>query len=56
MAPVTGIIGSMQALEVLKNLTEVISNEETILHDFNFLTGKTKKIRILKDPNCRICS
>ncbi len=56
MAPVAGIIGSLQALEAIKKITELDNeNEDRILKEFNFLTGKTKRIKVRHDPRCRIC-
>ena len=37
MAPVAGIIGSLQALEVIKKITELDNeNDDRILKEFNF--------------------
>ena len=57
MAPVAGIIGSLQALEAIKKITELYDEkEDRILKEFNFLTHKTKRIKVRHDPRCRICS
>jgi adenylyltransferase/sulfurtransferase len=56
LAPVAGVLGSLQALQAIKvilNLGEQLVGELMMIDalDLNF-----RKIRIQKDPGCDICS
>jgi len=56
LAPVVGILGSMQALEAIKlicNIGETLQNR-LLLFDALALQWRTMKFK--KDPNCPVCS
>lgn len=56
LSPVVGIIGSMQALEAIKVLTQVGQTLEgrLMLFDAKYMEWRTLKLR--KDPDCPVCS
>ena len=55
VAPVTGIIGSMQAMEVMKRILNLGSYRKGVIENFNFLNGGIQKINIRRDPLCKTC-
>ena len=55
LAPVTGVIGSLMAVEALKLLTGVGSPIGGRLLRYDALTGETRYSRIKKDPACPVC-
>lgn len=55
LAPVTGIIGSIQALEILKKILKIETYREGVLTNFDFLKGETQTIQIKSDPRCGTC-
>jgi len=50
-----GVIGCLQALEVLKYLTGIGENLKNSLLIWNGLTQEFRKITIKKDPSCKVC-
>ncbi len=55
IAPLAGIIGSMQALEVIKLITDVGDHLGGKLLTLNALTMTWRSLMIKKDPNCEVC-
>jgi adenylyltransferase/sulfurtransferase len=55
-APLTGIIGSLQATEALKLLGHVGQSLAGRLMLFDALNMKTRTLKLTKDPQCRVCS
>lgn len=56
LAPVVGILGSMQALETIKlicNIGETLQNRLLI---FDALALQWRTMKLNKDPNCPVCS
>jgi adenylyltransferase/sulfurtransferase len=56
LAPVVGILGSMQALEAIKlicNIGETLQNRLLI---FDALALQWRMMKLNKDPNCTVCS
>ncbi len=54
LPPVTGLIGSWQALEVIK----IILNKKTTpfnLIEFDALSNSIRKFNLEKDPICKVC-
>jgi len=51
----TGIIGSMMALEAIKHLTQTGQPLHNSLLLYDGLTATSRKIMLSKDPQCRIC-
>ena len=56
LAPLVGIIGSVQATEVLKVLFGIGESLCGRLLLFDAYTGKWRSLKLAKDPNCPICS
>ena len=56
LSPIVGIIGSIQALETLKILTNVgnILNGRLLVFDGSII--EWREIRLKQDPNCPVCS
>lgn len=55
LAPITGVIGSLQALETIKFLTmEKVWTDQLFI--FDALTMDSYQIKLLKKPNCPVCS
>ena len=52
---VTGIIGSMQAMEVIKLILKIGENSINTLTQFNALHNTIKKFKLHKDDNCELC-
>ncbi len=56
LAPVVGIIGSMQALEAIKVLTGVGTPACGRLLAFDGLQHEWRSIKLRRDPHCPVCS
>jgi adenylyltransferase/sulfurtransferase len=54
-APLTGVIGAMQAMEAIKLLVKAGEPLEGLLA-FDAAKTDWKKLRARKDPGCRVCS
>ncbi|OCQ51857.1 Molybdopterin-synthase adenylyltransferase [Photorhabdus australis subsp. thailandensis] len=56
MAPLVGTIGTLQAMETIKLLTGYgkIGSGKVLL--FDAMTMQFRDIKLLKDPNCEVCS
>jgi molybdopterin-synthase adenylyltransferase len=55
-APLTGVIGAMQAMEALKLLAEVGEPPDGKLVIFDAKTSDWRSVRVKKDPGCNACS
>ena len=53
---VTGMIGSMQAMEVIKLILDRGKNSINIVTKFDALTNEIKKFKLYKNENCKLCS
>jgi len=56
LAPVTGVIGSLQALEAIKVLLDIGESLCGRLLVFDGLYHEWRSIKLSKDPNCPVCS
>ncbi|MDF2177423.1 molybdopterin-synthase adenylyltransferase MoeB [Aliiglaciecola sp. CAU 1673] len=56
LAPVVGIIGVMQALEAVKLLTGIGQASLGRLQLFDGLQGRWQEFKVLRRPDCPICS
>ena len=56
LAPVVGIIGSIQATEAIKVLTGLGTDLCGRLVMFDALTMEWRELKLKKDPNCSVCS
>ena len=56
LAPLVGVIGSVQAAEALKLLGHVGQSLAGRLMLFDALNMKTRTLKLTKDPQCRVCS
>ena len=55
LAPVVGIIGSVQATEALKVLTDLGTDLSGRLVMVDALTMEWRELKLKKDPNCNVC-
>ncbi len=55
LAPVVGIIGSIQATEAIKVLTGLGTDLSGRLVMFDALTMEWRELKLKKDPNCGVC-
>ena len=55
MSPVVGIIGSMQAMEAIKLISNIGRPLRGRLLLFDASTSQWREMRLLKDPKCRVC-
>ncbi len=56
IGPLAGIMGSMQATEVIKEILEIGSSLTGYIQIFDILNNRTRKIKVNKDPKCLLCS
>ena len=56
LAPVVGILGSMQALEAIKVICELGDTLQNRLLIFDALALQWRTMKLQKDPNCTVCS
>jgi adenylyltransferase/sulfurtransferase len=54
-APLTGVIGAMQAMEAIKLVAQV-GEPMSGLATFDAKTSEWKTLRLKKDPGCRVCA
>lgn len=55
LAPVVGVIGTMMAVECIKELLTLGDSNANILSLYNGLTGQTSRIDIKKKSSCKAC-
>ena len=55
LAPLTGVIGSMQAIEAMKLITGIGESLAGRLLLLDALHGESRTVRISKDPRCPVC-
>lgn len=55
LGAVTGVMGTLQATEVLKEITGIGQSLAGYLLVWNALDAEFRKIRLKKDPACRVC-
>ncbi|ACV26643.1 HesA/MoeB/ThiF family protein [Kangiella koreensis] len=55
LAPVVGVIGSLQATEVLKTLMGIGKTLDSRLLVYDGLNASFKDMKITKDPACEVC-
>ncbi len=56
LAPVVGILGSMQALEAIKLICNIGDTLKNRLLIFDALALQWRTMKLNKDPNCPVCS
>jgi molybdopterin-synthase adenylyltransferase len=54
-APLTGVIGAMQAMEAIKLLVEVGESLNGRLQTFDAKNTEWRSVRVKKDPSCEVC-
>jgi adenylyltransferase/sulfurtransferase len=54
-APLTGVIGAMQAMEAIKLLAEVGESLNGRLMMFDAKSADWRSVRVKKDPACQVC-
>jgi molybdopterin/thiamine biosynthesis adenylyltransferase len=55
IGPLAGVMGSLQALEVIKELLEIGASLSGALLTVDALSMEIKKLRLARDPECRHC-
>jgi adenylyltransferase/sulfurtransferase len=55
-APLTGVIGAMQAMEAIKLLAAVGESLSGRLLMLDAKNGEWRSVRVKKDPHCAVCS
>ena len=55
LAPVVGVLGSMQALEAIKLLTGIGNTLQGQLLLFDAMSMQWRTLKLKKDPNCPVC-
>ena len=55
LAPLTGVIGAMQAVETIKLITDIGESLKGHLLLFDALHSEWRKITLPKNPNCEVC-
>ena len=53
MTALAGIAGSLQANEVIKSILNIKNNLNGNIMIFNALNSNFRKVRLLKNPNCK---
>lgn len=56
LAPVVGILGSMQALEAIKLICKLGETLQNRLLIFDALALNWRTMKLSKDPNCKVCN
>lgn len=56
LAPVVGVLGSMQALEAIKLICNIGETLQNRLFIFDALALQWRTIKLNKDPKCQVCS
>jgi len=55
-APLTGVIGAMQAMEAIKFVAGVGESLSGRLQIFDAKSADWRSVRVAKDPACAVCS
>ena len=55
-APLTGVIGAMQAMEAIKLIAGVGESLNARLLTFDAKSAEWRSIKIAKDPACEVCA
>ena len=56
IAPLVGMIGSMQALEAIKTLLNIGQSPVGVLHIFDAKYHQWRSLKFKKDPKCPVCN
>jgi len=54
-APLTGVIGAMQAMEAIKLLAGIGESLNGKLQVFDAKNGDWRSVKVAKDPRCSVC-
>jgi adenylyltransferase/sulfurtransferase len=55
LAPLTGVIGALQAMEAIKLIARAGAPASGKLLAFDALKAEWRSIKTRKDPECRVC-
>ncbi|MFB5079301.1 molybdopterin-synthase adenylyltransferase MoeB [Raoultella sp. C349492] len=56
MAPLVGVIGSLQAMEAIKVLTQYGTPAAGKLVMYDAMTCQFREIKLMRDPQCEVCA
>ena len=56
LGSIGGVFGSLQATEVIKETLKIGTSLAGFLNIYDLLNNTFRKIKIVKDPNCQLCS
>ena len=56
LGSIGGVFGSLQATEVIKETLKIGNSLAGFLNIYDLLNNTFRKIKIVKDPNCQLCS
>ncbi|HZN86097.1 MAG TPA: ThiF family adenylyltransferase, partial [Burkholderiales bacterium] len=54
-APLTGVIGAMQAMEALKLAAEIGESLDGRMVIFDAKSAEWRTVRVKRDPACKVC-
>ena len=55
-APLTGVIGALQAMEAIKLVAGIGESLDKKLVVFDAKTAEWRSVRVARDPACGVCS
>jgi adenylyltransferase/sulfurtransferase len=55
-APLTGVVGAMQAMEAMKLAAGIGESLDGRLLIFDAKSAEWRTVRVKKDPGCRVCA
>ncbi|WP_404652990.1 molybdopterin-synthase adenylyltransferase MoeB [Raoultella terrigena] len=56
MAPLVGVIGSLQAMEAIKVLTQYGTPAAGRLVMYDAMTSQFREMKLMRDPQCEVCA
>ncbi|VFS69018.1 Molybdopterin-synthase adenylyltransferase [Raoultella terrigena] len=56
MAPLVGVIGSLQAMEAIKVLTQYGTPAAGRLVMYDAMTCQFREMKLMRDPQCEVCA
>ncbi|MAK09291.1 MAG: adenylyltransferase [Rhodobacteraceae bacterium] len=56
LGSIGGVFGSLQATEIIKETLKIGNSLAGFLNIYDLLNNTFRKIKVIKDPNCKLCS